>query len=97
MGPGILLLGLPITDLSDQLIVADLKVARTEYLRDDQGPSGLGVDDTAAVKLLEKCGHELFIQYYFQYPNQYIRYLVEIYYSLKKTDLEHPEVEVGIS
>ena len=52
MGPGILLLGLPITDLSDQLVVADLKVARAEYLRDDQGPGGLGVDDTAAVKLL---------------------------------------------
>ena len=41
MGPGILLLGLAVRDLCDQLIVTDLEVASAEYLRDDQGPCGL--------------------------------------------------------
>ena len=59
MGPGVLLLGLSVRDLCDQLIVTDLEVASAEYLRDDQGPCGLGVYDAATVKLLQQCCHEL--------------------------------------
>ena len=50
--PGILLLSLPVGYLSDQLIVPDFEMV-AEYLRDDHGASGLGVDDATAVKLLE--------------------------------------------
>ena len=50
--PGILLLSLPVGYLSDQLIVLDFEML-AEYLRDDHGAGGLGVDDAAAVKLLE--------------------------------------------
>ena len=52
MCPGVLLLGLSVGDLRDQLIVPNLELL-TENLGHHHGAGGLGVDHAAAVEVLE--------------------------------------------
>ena len=50
--PGVLLLGLAVGDLADQLVVLDLEMA-LEHLRHHHRTRGLGVNHATAVKLLK--------------------------------------------
>ena len=52
MCPGVLLLGLSVGDLRDQLIVPNLELL-TENFGHHHGAGGLGVDHAAAVEVLE--------------------------------------------